>query len=105
MLRHVVLFTWTPEATGEQKQALLTELRKLPHLIPEVRCFDVGVDMGINPANFDFALVADFDDRAGYLVYRDHPAHRAIIDEHVNPIVASRAAAQYQTEDRAFGSP
>ncbi len=27
MLRHVVLFTWTSEATADQRQAVATELR------------------------------------------------------------------------------
>ena len=96
MFRHVVLFTWTPEATAEQKQTLLAELRKLPGLIPELRRYEVGPDSGISPSNFDFAVVADFDDRSGYLIYRDHPAHRAVVDKHVTPIAATRAAVQYE---------
>jgi hypothetical protein len=95
MFRHVVLFTWTQEATPEQQQAVAAELRKLPAAIDELRAYHVGPDAGMNPANFDFAVVADFDDVDGYLVYRDHPAHRAIIEQCVQPIVATRAAVQY----------
>ena len=97
MLRHVVLFTWMPEATQDQRQAVAAELRKLPSLIPELRGYEVGPDAGINQGNHDFAVVADFADRAGYLVYRDHPAHRAVIDKHITPIVSTRAAVQYET--------
>ena len=97
MLRHVVLFTWTPEATQDQRRAVAAELRKLPGLIPELRGYDVGPDAGINQGNHDFAVVADFADRAGYLAYRDHPAHRAVIDQHITPIVSARAAVQYET--------
>ncbi len=100
MLRHVVLFTWMPEATEDQKQAVVAEVRKLPGLIPEVRRFELGPDMGVNLGNFNFALVADFDDRDGYVAYRDHPAHRAVIDRHITPIVARRAAVQYEVEGR-----
>ena len=41
-------------------------------------------------------MVADFDDVGGYLVYRDHPVHREIIGKYVTPIVADRAAVQYE---------
>ncbi|MGE5287785.1 MAG: Dabb family protein [Micromonosporaceae bacterium] len=96
MLRHVVLFTWTPEATADQRRAVAEELRKLPGVIAELRHYDVGPDAGMNPANFDFAVVADFDDREGYLAYRDHPAHRAVVDKHITPILGTRATVQYE---------
>jgi Stress responsive A/B Barrel Domain len=96
MFRHVVLFTWTPEATAGQKQALHDELPKMPPAIEAIRAYQFGPDAGLNPANVDYAVVADFDDQAGYLAYRDHPVHRELVDRHVTPIVASRAAVQFE---------
>ena len=96
MLRHVVLFTWTPEATEEQKQAVHAELPKMPAAIDAIRAYKFGPDAGINPANSDYVVVADFDDAAGYIAYRDHPAHRALVERYVSPIVASRAAIQFE---------
>jgi hypothetical protein len=58
--------------------------------------FRVGSDLGINPGNFDFAVAADFDDVDGYLAYRDHPEHRAMISQFVLPVAAQRAAVQYE---------
>ena len=97
MFRHVVLFRWTDEATGEQKRALHDELPKMPPAIEVIRAYKFGPDAGVNPANFDYAVVADFDDQAGYLTYRDHPVHRNLVDRYVTPIVASRAAVQFET--------
>ena len=96
MFRHVVLFTWTDEATAAQKQALHDELPKMPPAIEAIRAYQFGSDAGLNPANFDYAVVADFDDQAGYLTYRDHPVHRELVDRYVTPIVASRAAVQFE---------
>jgi stress responsive alpha/beta barrel protein len=96
MIRHVVLFTWTPAATEEQKQALHAELATMPPAIDVIRAYRYGPDVGINPANTDYAVVADFDDAAGYVTYRDHPAHRAMVECYVSPIVASRAAIQFE---------
>jgi Stress responsive A/B Barrel Domain len=96
MFRHVVLFTWQEGTTTEQAERVATELRTLPGLISEIRAYHVGQDAGLNPGNYEFAVVADFDTTADYLVYRDHPAHRAIITEHIQPLIASRAAVQYE---------
>jgi Stress responsive A/B Barrel Domain len=98
MFRHVVLFTWTEEATDEQKATLTAELAKLPGAIPEIRAYTLGADAGVNPGNQEFAIVADFDDVDDFLVYRDHPAHQAAITEYIKPIAASRAAAQFVFE-------
>jgi hypothetical protein len=95
MFRHVVLFTWTEEATDEQKARVTAELAKLPGAIPEIRAYTLGSDAGVNPGNQEFAIVADFDDVDDYLVYRDHPVHQAAVAEYIKPIVASRAAAQF----------
>jgi len=96
MFRHVVLFVFNDEATEEQKQALHEELAKMPPGIDAIRAYKFGPDAGINAANCDYAIVADFDDAAGYLTYRDHPVHRALVDGYVNPVVARKAAVQYE---------
>jgi hypothetical protein len=96
MFRHVVLFSWRDDATETQKHAMAGELRKLPSVIDAIRLYHVGPDAGINPGNRDFAVVADFDDADGYLAYRDHPAHREVVQAYVNPIVASRSTVQYE---------
>ena len=75
---------------------MATELSRLPALVPSLRAYRLGADLGVNPGNFDFAVAADFDDVDGYLAYRDHPEHRAIIAEFIQPIVAERAAVQFE---------
>jgi Stress responsive A/B Barrel Domain len=94
MIRHVVMFTWTPQATDEQKLRVQTELRALPALMKGVLSYHAGPDAGLVPGNYDFAVVADFDDAESYLAYRDHPAHRAVIEESITPIRKSRVSVQ-----------
>ncbi|MBO0776706.1 MAG: Dabb family protein [Actinobacteria bacterium] len=96
MFRHVVLFKWADGMTDERVRAVAAELRKLPAAIGTLRGYQVGPDAGLNPANSDFAVVADFDDAEGYRVYRDHPAHRAVVEQYITPVVASRTAVQYE---------
>ena len=96
MIRHVALFSWIAEATPEQKQQVEIELRALPPLMTGLRAFKAGHDAGIADGNYDFAVVGDFDDAASYLAYRDHPAHRAVIEQTTGPITAQRVSVQYQ---------
>jgi hypothetical protein len=95
LIRHVALFSWTAEATDEQKQRVATELRKLPPLMSGLRAYHAGPDAGLSPGNFEFGVVADFDDEDSYRAYRDHPAHRAVIEEFIAPIRRDRGALQY----------
>ena len=96
MIRHVVLFTWTTEVTTEQMERSLTRADALAPLMAGLRAYHAGPDAGLIPGNFDFAVVADFDDAESYLAYRDNPAHRAVIAERIRPIMAGRSALQYE---------
>jgi hypothetical protein len=97
MIRHMVMFRWIPEATREQKEQVKEELGRLPGLIPQVRAFHLGEDLGlVGDLNYDFALVADFDDLAGYLAYRENKEHQKIVETFVQPIVGARGAVQYE---------
>jgi hypothetical protein len=96
MIRHIVMFTWTAQATPEQKQRVQAELRALPALMTGMRAYHAGPDVGLVAGNFDFAVVADFDDAQSYLAYRDHPAHRAVIEESITPIRQGRASVQLE---------
>ena len=96
MIRHVVVFRWTADATAEQKQRVAAELSRLPALVPSLRDYRLGANLSLNPGTWDFAVAADFDDADGYLAYRDHPEHRSIVAEFIQPIVTERAAVQYE---------
>jgi hypothetical protein len=98
MFRHVVMFRWNEGTTAEHVKAAEEGLAELPSAIPELRAYAFGPDAGINEGNFDFAVVADFDDAAGYVAYRDHPAHQAVLAERLRPHIAERAAVQFQVD-------
>jgi hypothetical protein len=99
MFRHVVLLRWSEAATAEQRSAVRGALETLPPQIPEIRSYRVGDDAGIAPqGNSDLVVVADFDDVAGYLVYRDHPVHQDVIAKFIRPILESRAAVQHELD-------
>jgi hypothetical protein len=99
MFRHVVLFRWSDAADDEAKAALAAGLGALPGAIDTIRGFRFGADAGVNEGNWDYAVTADFDDEAGYVTYRDHPAHRRVVVELITPAVGARAAVQFEIPD------
>ena len=96
MYRHVALFRFKPDATAEQRATVLDVLRTLPAQIPEIKDFRVGPNAGDDEGNAEFAVVADFENAGDYAIYQRHPAHQAVLSEHIRPILASRTAAQYE---------
>lgn len=96
MFRHVVMVSFTEDATDEQKQNLRDGLARMPEQIPEVRAYRFGDDAGISPDNFDLVVVADFDDHESFLSYRDHPAHQKLVVDLLRPIISRRAAVQHE---------
>lgn len=91
------MFRWNDAADRAGQQAVADALADLPAQIPEIREYRFGPDAGLAGDNWDFVVVADFADPAGYETYRDHPAHLAVIAERIRPLVSARAAVQLHT--------
>lgn len=97
--RHVVMFRWNDAADDVRRQAVVEALAGLPAQIPEIVHYHFGPDAGLAEDNWDFVVVADFADRAGYEVYRDHSAHLTVVAECIRPLVAQRSAVQTSTSE------
>ena len=96
MIRHVVMFRWKPDTADEDVDSVVARLQTMPELIPEIREYRFGADLGINDANWDFVVVADFETADDYLTYRDDPRHRALVAEAIGPHLEERASVQYE---------
>lgn len=96
MIRHVVLLTLKRDAPAEAADTIVAALKGLVGSVASIRDYQAGVDVGISPGNATVAATATFDDLAGYLDYRDHPAHRAVIEKVIDPVRESRVAIQFE---------
>ena len=95
--RHVVMFQWADDAPDDQVERVRAGLEDLRSVIPQIRSYVHGSDVGVAEGNFDYVLVADFDNVNDWRVYRDHPVHVLFIEEHIKGKVKNRGAVQYQT--------
>ncbi|MFD0978616.1 Dabb family protein [Tropicimonas aquimaris] len=95
MLRHIVLVTFKPEATAEERAALRAAVEGFRDNVPEVRALECGENVGKGPNHHDFAVVADFDDMAAFRRYIDSDLHRAYVAGPAKA-VARLAAIQHE---------
>jgi hypothetical protein len=93
-IRHIVLLRWKAGAMTEDRDRVVSELRRLPGVIPQIRRYLVEPNSGSDLTNFDLAIEGEFDDMASYEIYRDHPDHQAVIQTFIRPILEGRAALQ-----------
>ena len=96
VIQHCVLLTFVPEATDEQRQAVLDGLRALPSTIEQIVSYHVGPDLGLADGNASLGIVAQFASEQDWRTYQEHPDHQAVIQDLIAPIRQSRVATQFQ---------
>ncbi len=96
MFRHVVMFSWNETVDAAHVRIVASKLDALAALIPEILSYQHGPDAGVDSGNFDYVVVGDFASVEDYVVYRDHPDHRALIANYIAGRLISRSAVQYE---------
>jgi hypothetical protein len=95
MITHVVSFRWKAGTSTADVAAIHAALSTLPDLVPSIRSYRHGSDVGASQGNVDYAIVATFDDLDGWRQYDEHPDHDRVRVEAVRPHIAERAAVQF----------
>lgn len=95
MLRHIVMIKLKADAPASAAKSLEEGLSQLPGAIPEIKQYAFGPDLGLRGGNFDFCLVADFEDEEAFRRYVSHPNHQAFVAERLEPVTEQRVAVQF----------
>lgn len=84
MYKHLVL--WKLKEPGEviSKANLASEIQRrletLPGIIPEIREYEVGINIGAYGASFfDVGLISSFEDEAAFKQYCVYPEHDTVV--------------------------
>lgn len=95
MIRHTVLLTF--EGVDDSLvQRVADELREMPGLIPEIKSYTVGRDLGLAEGTATIVVSGDFDSIADYQLYSAHPEHVRVLDDHIRPHVTALTRAQIE---------
>jgi stress responsive alpha/beta barrel protein len=88
MIAHVVLFRPRTDLSTDARQALAAAFETALTQIPSIRRARVGrrIVMGrgyeaLMRADYDYAALIEFDDRAGLIAYLEHPAHQQLASQ------------------------
>ena len=95
MVTHIVIFRWISGVTEEQVDRLAHGLSALAADMRDIMSLKHGADLQFREGNGDYAVVATFDDRAGWDAYQGDPRHKALVRDLVMPIQASRLTIQF----------
>lgn len=96
--RHVLMMRFREEATDSQIEELYRGLARLPDAIEEIGRYEFGPDLGLGETNPDMALIADFASEDDWRAYQEHPEHRVVSQDLVQPVAAELIRVQYLLE-------
>ncbi len=95
MIRHVALFRFKEDAPEDAARFLEEGLFQLAQTITEISAYEYGPDLGLREGNFDFAVVADFENSEAFKAYAVHPDHQAFIQDRIAKVVEERVSIQF----------
>ena len=85
MYKHLVLWKLKESAMGKSREenALMikSELEKLPPLIPQIRSYEVGINVSNISRACDIALCSEFETEDDFEAYRSHPEHTKVVEK------------------------
>jgi hypothetical protein len=79
MVKHIVIFKFKPGVSWDDPRALEAEdaFINMGDKIPEIKGYFVGRNFSERPIAYDYALIADVEDREAIQNYLIHPEHQA----------------------------
>jgi len=99
MYKHLVLWKLKEPVEGGSKTDLAAEVKKrldsLPGTIPEIREYDVGINIGAYGASFfDVGLVSSFENEEAFKRYCVYPEHDAVVT-YIQSVTAAEEIVDY----------
>ncbi len=99
MFNHVGHLTLAPEAGDAEIEAILTGLLALPGQIDGLVEAQVVRDAGLTDGNATLRFHMRFESEDDWRAYGKHPAHVAVVTQHIGPVLGSKAFVQYDDAD------
>lgn len=96
MIEHVVLFKVKREASPEAIEAMLTELSGLKDQVPGIVDLTRGTNFSDRSQGYTHGLVVRFQDRRALESYLPHPAHQAVVENRIRPIIDDVMVVDYE---------
>lgn len=79
MFMHVFAFRWKAGSNEAQKERAAREIVQLKAKIPQVLEVHVGNNTSARGQDYAFCGVMNFDSKADFETYNEHPTHQALL--------------------------
>jgi hypothetical protein len=94
MITHIVVFKLA-ENNPEHAQNIHDKLMALPEVIPEIKHYEVGMNIIESERNYDLVLISKFDDVDALNTYQVHPEHQKVV-AYIKSVTQSIIAVDYE---------
>jgi hypothetical protein len=83
MIKHIVMWRMKNDVEGQEKQeqasSMKAHLESLPQAVPQIRHFEIGLNVNQSERAMDIVLYSEFDSREDLNTYSAHPAHQEAV--------------------------
>ncbi len=83
MIHHIVMIKLKPFSGAQEKLEKANEIKvaldSLPAIIPEIKFYEVGLNIIESERASDIVLISKFDSLETLNVYRVHPEHKKVV--------------------------
>lgn len=98
MVKHIVMWSFVPELSEEQKKEAAVKMKELLEPIKELVPGALSIQVIANElsgSNRDIALISEFETEEALAAYQTHPAH-VEAGKYVRSVTCDRACMDYQ---------
>lgn len=96
MIEHIVLLKLKDGTPEESVARMIEGLKGLQSKVPGILAVSVGTNFSERSKGFTHGLVMRFEDKAALEAYLPHPAHEAVAQELVLPIIDDFVRVNYE---------
>lgn len=100
MVKHIILWTLSPELSEEEKQSAKADIKAgleaLQGIVPGLVDIKVVIDGRLDTSNSDIMLDSTLESFEALKAYAVHPAHVEVADTKVRPYVVQRTCLDYE---------
>ena len=99
MFKHIVFWKFAEEAEGRAKQENMDIVKEgllsLRGKVETLVSAEVGQDVLHTDASSDMCLICTFNDREGFIVYRDHSEHLKVL-AYIKKVITERKIIDFE---------
>ena len=97
-MRHIVAFSFRPDAPERLKTALLAEYHTFPSHYPAMRNFQMGRNISERDDTFEYGFTVEFETVEELKAYLNSASHEEHVTERFKPLISRRAIVSFEVK-------